>query len=146
MDQFKIEHFEGHYDRPFPGVQRLSAMECRHQLNVLRRRLGVNPDVPVLEVMTILDARQEVKTVSADAPEFNLAEILPRGTSPEQYVMLNWYRFDDIDKVQLKVLTASFHDFWYPASDDIDVFDADMSWIVSIRHDGVVKLVVFQPA
>jgi hypothetical protein len=60
-------------------------------------------------------------------------------TSPKK-VYLNWYRFDDIDQIDLADLDRYFFDIWYPDSDDLDVFDDSADWIVSIAHHGNVRL------
>jgi hypothetical protein len=54
-------------------------------------------------------------------------------------VYLNWYRFDDIDQIDLAALDQYFSDIWYPGSDDLDVFDDSTDWIVSIAHFGKIR-------
>lgn len=56
-------------------------------------------------------------------------------------VFINWYRFDDIDKMSLKDLDQYFYDIWFPATDDIDIFDDTFKWIVSIFHDGIISCI-----
>ena len=55
---------------------------------------------------------------------------------------LNWYKFDNIDAIALKDLDKYFYDIWYPGSDDIDIFDSNLTWIVSIRHDGYISFLI----
>ncbi len=33
-----------------------------------------------------------------------------------------------------------FDDIWYPASDDIDLFDSTLDWILSVSHSGLIDL------
>ena len=33
-----------------------------------------------------------------------------------------------------------FDDIWYPDSDDIDIFDQTLSWILTVLHNGDVKI------
>jgi len=61
------------------------------------------------------------------------------GISAEKKVYVNWYRYDNVDEIQFVDLTKYFDDIWYPGLDDIDIFDATFSWILSISHDGAVR-------
>ncbi len=36
-------------------------------------------------------------------------------------------------------LISTFSDIWYPSSDDLDIIDGTMQWIVSIDHNGTVR-------
>jgi hypothetical protein len=39
----------------------------------------------------------------------------------------------------MRFVAHYFSDLWYPGADDIDLFDASVSWVVAIRHDGAVS-------
>lgn len=54
-------------------------------------------------------------------------------------VMVNWYQFDDVDKMKLDDIEKHFHDLWYPDVDDIDIIHPNFLWIVSIDHSGDIK-------
>ncbi len=54
-------------------------------------------------------------------------------------VYINWYRYDEIDEMKLCNFSKYFGDIWYSSADDIDIFDEAFTWMVSIRHDGVVS-------
>jgi len=58
---------------------------------------------------------------------------------PELFV--NWGRFEEVDAFQTVDVARYFSDFWFPVTDDIDLFDASVNWVVSIRHDGVVSFI-----
>ena len=61
------------------------------------------------------------------------------GIKHQSHVFLNWYRFDNIDEIEVDGLNTYFADIWYPSTDDIDLFDNTFKWIVSIRHDGQIS-------
>jgi hypothetical protein len=63
------------------------------------------------------------------------------GVTSSETIFLNWYRYDDVDEMRLADVTKFFEDIWYPSSDDLDIFDESLRWILSIRHDGEVKYV-----
>lgn len=56
-------------------------------------------------------------------------------------VLVNWYRFDDIDSLDLDDLSRHFGDIWYPSVDDIEVFDESCRWFLSVSHDGRMSLI-----
>lgn len=81
-------------------------------------------------------------------PEANAAEdfaLLPTlaalGIAPLPELFLNWARFEEVDAFQTADVARYFDDLWYPVADDLDLFDASLSWVVSIRHDGVVSFI-----
>ncbi len=37
-----------------------------------------------------------------------------------------------------------FSDIWYPSLDDIEIFDLNLNWIVSVRHYGGIYYVKLQ--
>ncbi|WP_234399978.1 hypothetical protein [Campylobacter concisus] len=39
-------------------------------------------------------------------------------------------RFDDLSKF--------FSDIWYPSLNDIEIFDINLNWIISVRHYGAI--------
>jgi len=53
---------------------------------------------------------------------------------------LNWYRFDKIDELRFVDLCEKFEDIWYPSSDDLDIFDRNMNWLISIEHSGSIRV------
>jgi hypothetical protein len=56
--------------------------------------------------------------------------------SYSEKIYLNWYRFDRIDEMYVMDVAQYFSDLWYPGADDIDVFDFDLNWIISVTHYG----------
>jgi hypothetical protein len=49
---------------------------------------------------------------------------------------LNWYRFDKVDELKFDDLCEVFDDLWYPSSDDLDILNPNINWVVSIEHFG----------
>ena len=62
------------------------------------------------------------------------------GIVPSEKVLINWFRFDQIDKMKSDDVSQYFDDFWYPAADAIDIFDRSLTWIVSVGYSGDVSL------
>ena len=41
------------------------------------------------------------------------------------------------------IVSKYFSDIWYPSTDDIDVFDSSVSWILSVNHEGEIRSMHF---
>ncbi len=74
---------------------------------------------------------------------FNLqSAIRELGMESATTVLLNWYRFDRIDRIALVDLSLYFVDIWYPGSDDIEIFDESCSWVLAVSHTGELRLTI----
>lgn len=143
MDEFKLVNFERVHGVPFPTVERLAPAQCDAIVEKLRKQLGLPASANRLDVVHALDSVEVyVPSVSASDTSFDILSLFP-ASQISKSVLLNWYRFDDIDRIDLATVASFFSDIWYPASDDIDMFDEELSWVISIRHDGAVKRVMF---
>lgn len=137
MDDFRIVNFRR--DNPgmsFPWVQSVDSSECE----AIKRRLAnlVSPDADVtgLELVRIIRERAMlVEGADAESESFNLGE-LPVAWHDSVY--LNWGRFDSLDQMKLQDVKRWFAYLWYPASDDLDILDSHLEWIISIAHSGEV--------
>jgi len=145
MQTFKIEHFERRYGVPFPQFRALSVEACKQVREKLGERVCMPSTTSPIDLVKALDGLQErLPNVTATDPSFDLAKVLPiQDAERGQSVLVNWYRFDEIDEIEAGVLTELFTDVWYPTADDIDIMDIDISWVVSVRYDGVVKRIRF---
>ncbi len=143
MEEFKVKHFRSAYpDKQFPKYFTVEQQE----LLVLQKKLFnsfLDEDSSLESLMeTINSSATIIDAVNALDDDFNLLEFfLKQNIEYKEIVFLNWYRFDDIDKIKTADLNNHFSDIWYPSSDDIDLFDESFSWMVSIRHDGVLSLI-----
>jgi hypothetical protein len=144
MDLHKIENFERLHGVLFPPIDSLTATECAALASRMKQKLGVDVHASDLELVNALDAKQQVLDgIDADDPGFDLAAACPHPVTPGEPVLINWYRFDDVDRLEFGFVRSFLSDLWYPSSDDIDIFDEQLSWVVSISHHGVVKRVTF---
>lgn len=142
MDALKIEHYEReHGSGTFLPFRHLSKEEATQLFAVLRGRLGLPNDVDPLTLVRNIFARgTAVVGVNADNDDFDLLRVLDQlGLDVPETVYLNWYRFDNIDGLRTRDLASAFDDVWYPSSDDLDILDSQMRWLVSITHEGEVR-------
>ena len=148
MESFKIEHFlKTHNGLLFPWHRSLTADETE----VIQRRLlndakiVSDTNTPNLDLVFYLVKKGEVHSdFNAQDKDFNLIAVLDNlEIRPQPNVFVNWYRFDKVDQIRLADLAQYFDDIWYPSSDDIDIFDEDLSWILSVSHDGELRVTYF---
>lgn len=143
MEQFKIENFAKNHDaNVFPRYDTLTDDECARVLHSISIKYRLD-DENKADIVKSIDERQTlIKESNANDPSFNLLNILQaQKIRPQPQVFINWCQYDQIDKIQLEDMVKYFSDIWYPASDDIDIFDYTFDWILSIDHGGILKLV-----
>ncbi|MCR9166599.1 MAG: hypothetical protein NXI35_38405 [bacterium] len=143
MDTSKLENFRRSYPgQPFPEFAALTAAECETLRKKVAATLGLSDGDP-LELVRHLHAQtgNHLGEVPRDGqPDLRaLVEGVPIGRPHRVFV--NWYRFDDIDSLDLDALSRHFDDIWYPSVDDIEVFDDSCRWFLSVSHDGRMTLI-----
>lgn len=146
MDAIKIDNFgREHPNKDFPRFRSLSIASGNKIQKFLERKLGLSPDSSSLELVKELRANSSlIPDVHAESDTFNLrSTLLNEGIVPKGQMFINWYRFDQIDEISLDDLSTYFDDIWYPAADDIDIFDDSISWIMSIGYSGEVMILRF---
>lgn len=137
MEDFKIDFFKTEYGIDFPQFEHLSDIDSLMLRNRLFEIYGVSEisalvediclnqeymyDINALENFKLLDTLENLKIHSLDK------------------IFINWNRYDNIDLMSLSDLDTYFYDIWFPGPDDIDIFDYNLNWIVSINHAGVIK-------
>jgi hypothetical protein len=140
VDAIKIKNFEkANPGRKFPSFRSLSGLESAQLRETLARRFGVSPgDLLGLTTTVVREARTLVAQ-NASESTFDLVRLLKKlGVPPESEVLLNWYRFDDVDAMRAQDLADHFDHLWYPGADDLELLDRSGSWLVSVAHDGTV--------
>ena len=141
MENFKIEHFEkDNPSKKFPEVHSLSLRETESVCQKLSEKLGLNSQDPKLIVDIIDQKSVSLKEFDANDDEFLLSAVLSHlSIQPSENIYINWYRYDQIDKISYDDLNSCFGYIWYPAADDIDIFDSSFSWILTISHEGYIE-------
>ena len=148
MDKFKIAHFErDNPGRLFPEFRSLSPTEVQAIQRKLLGRFGIDSSESVASFLNLIASNEQfVAGVNAEHSDFCLRSVLlAEGIQPESKLFVNWDRYNSIDEFQTADLSTYFDYVWYPGSDDIDIFDNTMSWILSVRHDGAVSLTKNDP-
>lgn len=144
MDKVKIDNFGQEFPgQQFPPFSTLGRSECE----TLRRRacqsLGVDEQTSGEDLVRHLNSREnrEVGMVS-DQGEAPLSSILKdSGMTEGLHVFLNWHWFEDVDRMALDDLESHFSDIWYPAADDLELFDETCRWFLCVSHFGQITLI-----
>lgn len=144
MDQMKIDNYlRENPGQDFPSYVVLDKESCENIRSSLFKQLGLNPLVGNLKLVNEVDRRGDISDgIGYDEENFDLKQALLSlglGSYPE-FVYINWYRYDDIDKIKLVDIVNNFEDILYPGVDDIDIFDDSLMWILSVSHGGRVKV------
>ncbi len=149
MQTFKIRHFErDHPGCSFPWFQSLSPAEAQDLRARLAGRVGLPSTVDLLELVERLDElADEIPCTNPEQGPLDVSAVLhAQGIRPLSEVYVNWHRYDDIDRMRLADLARNFDDVWYPSSDDLDILDETLTWILSVSHEGTVKLARLSPS
>ena len=141
MEAFKIALFEQEHAGPFPSYRSLPPVEGRALQARIASRFGLTASRLVGEFERDLASRQTYHQANAEQEFALLPTFTALGIAPLPELFVNWARFEEVDAFQTADVARYFGDLWYPVADDIDLFDASLSWLVSIRHDGVVSVI-----
>lgn len=143
MDKIKIDNFSRECaGSDFPEYVSLSKSACTELAESIQEKFALVNICDGLTLVRAVDAMAKpCEVISHVGEEFCLNELLYAcGIDAADDVYINWYRYDKIDRLKRNDLDSHFFDIWYPEVDDIDVFDDSLNWILSVRHDGYLKL------
>ena len=143
MDEIKMQNFRAaHPGENFPKSRHLAFAECMSLQAKLGAKLKISSGFAGLDILRALEqAAQEVPDVIPSDEQFRPGALVRGLCADTQSVYISWYRFDDIDEISLEDFDTNFHDLWYPASDDIEVFDKSLSWVLLVRHFDAIQTV-----
>lgn len=136
MEDFKKELFKKEYKKGFPYYFELGKEDC---VEIKKRIIdkfkfkNENFENCLRENQFLLDY------TNAEDDNFDFLSLLNNlNLKKEEYILINWISFENIDKFSINDFYKYFKDIWFPISDDIDVFNENLDWIISIRHDGAI--------
>ena len=144
MDEFKKELFEKEHSVNFPKYKTLNNFESQKILDDLSKKYNIDASNFAKELVGRQSSYDSLYNDSLDGFELRvtLANI---GIEPFNQIFINWNKFEVLDVFDTDDLDKYFDDIWFPVSDDIDLFDKSMDWILSISHYGTVTFLLNQP-
>ena len=121
MEAFKLINFKKANNAEMPIVRSMQGGECEAFFEMEEREA------------VLLDG------MNAENDDFNWNRVFDSiGIAVPHEVYINFGRFESIDVFLFEDFCNYFDDIWYPVVDDMEVFDATLTWLVSVRHYGAV--------
>lgn len=137
MEAFKLVNFKHEHNTNMPIVRSIEGSECEAVCRSLFRNWHVN----TLEEFFKKEEQEFVllDDINAEDDDLDWNKVFNSiGIPVPNEVFINFERFNNIDVFLFKYFCKYFDDIWYPAADDIEVFDVSFNWIVSVKHYGAV--------
>ena len=135
MDQIKLENFRKEHGFEMPIVRSLSAGECLKIRENLLRKFSLND----IDEFFKIDKFSKLDCFNADEVNFDLNALFNElNVATPNEICINFNKFESIDILRFDDLFKFFSDIWYPSLDDIEIFDINLNWIISVRHYGVI--------
>ena len=140
MDQIKLENFRKEYGFEMPIIRSLPACECLKIRENLLRKFSLND----IDEFFKIDKFNKFDGFSAVEANFDLKTAFSElGIATPNEICINFNKFESIDILRFDDLSKFFSDIWYPSLDDIEIFDINLSFIVSVRHYGAIYYFTF---
>jgi hypothetical protein len=143
MEKFKIENFERERgEGSFPLFRSFTGSELTGVYMSLMKRLALPESTSRSSLdRKIYAASKIIGEIDLDNISATfLAIVFKLGMDSSRLVYLNWGRDEELDEIKFEDLLSNFDDIWYPHADDFDIIDQDLNWVISVDHDGMVRL------
>ena len=135
MDQIKLENFRKEYGIKMPIIRSLSLGECLKLREKLLHKFSLNN----IDEFFKIDKFNRLDGFNADKENFDIKAVFSEleFATPNE-ICINFNKFESIDILRFVDLCKFFSDIWYPSLNDIEIFDINLSFIVSVRHYGTI--------
>ncbi|WP_149710249.1 heat-shock protein [Campylobacter concisus] len=135
MDQIKLENFRKEHGFEMPIIRSLPAGECLKLREKLLHKFSLNN----IDEFFKIDKFSRLDGFNVDEENFDLKTAFSElGIATPNEIYINFNKFESIDILRFDDLSKFFSDIWYPSLDDIEIFDINLNWIISVRHYGVI--------
>ena len=144
MDSVKIENFKRSYPgESFPRFRSLTGAECGGLRHRLAKSLGIDRVEDTLLLVRRLHGCPSIDLgIVQETGPIDVGNLVERcGFRCGATAYINWHRFDDIDEISIVDLSRFFDDLWYPGSDDIEIMNESMDWVLVVDHDGWMRFI-----
>ena len=135
MDQIKLENFRKEHGFDMLIIRSLSAAECLE----IREKLLYKFSLQNIDEFFKIDKFSRLDGFNADEANFDIKAVFSKlNIATPNEICINFNKFESIDIFRFGDLDKFFSDIWYPSLDDIEIFDLNLNWIVSVRHYGAI--------
>jgi len=125
----------------FPRYEEIRGVELQVLVDSFRKVVKAKPNATEEELWSAANSRsQQIPNLNAEAEDFDLGLVFSAcGVSNLETltVYVLWW-FSEIDRLRAVDVVRHIHDIWYPAADDILIFDATLTWQIGIDYTGCV--------
>ena len=123
-----------------PIIRSLSPDECLK----IRENLLHKFSLQNIDEFFKIDKFNKFDGFSADEANFDLNALFSELiiATPNE-ICINFNKFESIDILHFDDLSKIFSDIWYPSLDDVEIFDLNLSFIISVRHYGAIYYFTF---
>ena len=140
MDQIKLENFRKEHGFDMPIIRSLSNDECLKIRENLLHKFSLNN----IDEFFKIDKFSRLDGFNVDEENFDLKAVFGKlDIATPNEICINFNKFENIDILHFDDLSKFFSDIWYPSLDDIEIFDINLSFIVSVRHYGAIYYFTF---
>ena len=140
MDQIKLENFRKEHGFEIPIVRSLSNDECIKIRENLLHKFSLDD----IDEFFKIDKFSRLDGFNADEENFDLKAVFGKlNIATPNEICINFNKFENIDILHFDDLSKFFSDIWYPSLDDIEIFDINLSFIISVRHYGAIYYFTF---
>ena len=141
MDQIKLENFRKEHGFNIPIIRSLPYDECLKIRENLLHKFSLDD----VDEFFKIDKFSRLDGFNADEENFDLKAVFGKlNIATPNKICINFNKFESIDILYFDDLSKFFSDIWYPSLDDIEIFDLNLNWIVSVRHYGRIYYVKLQ--
>ena len=146
MEQGKIKNFEKDFPgRAFPFLRSLAIKEMEAIRKEFAKKIDLEGISDSLTLVQFLYSKtKKISYLNADNDKFFLSEVFALAAiTPNKQIYIDWGRFDKIYLMFYEDLNKYFQYIWYPAADDVSLFDDSFSWILFVSHEGYIDYLKF---
>ena len=141
MDQIKLENFRKEHGFEMPIIRSLLPGECLKIRENLLHKFSLDD----IDEFFKIDKFNRLDGFNANEENFDLKTAFSElGIAMPNEICINFNKFESIDILRFDDLSKFFSDIWYPSLDDIEIFDINLNWIISVRHYGGIYYVKLQ--
>lgn len=137
MEKFKLDNFKTTYHKSMPVEKSLSKNESEAISTSLFQKLN-------LKKTDYFQGKENcnftiIGHLNTRTYYINWNEVFQKmELSVPREIYINEHNFENLDIMLFDNFKKYFTDIWYPAADDIEIFDVSLNWIIVIRHFGTL--------
>ena len=135
MDQIKLENFRKEHGFDMPIIRSLLPDECLEIRENLLHKFSLDD----IDEFFKIDKFSKLDGFNAGEANFDIKAVFSKlNIATPNEICINFNKFENIDILHFDDLSKFFSDVWYPSLDDIEIFDINLSFIISVRHYGAI--------